>query len=535
VIGIFYQVRQKNILQNTWHSFTDLIVIGITSGRVFLVYLIFCFMSNRLHIKPSLDATVEFWSGSDCKIPKLADAPKLKFLEVHPVKPLVLAADKDGKVFMWDYSARKTVFSVHILSLATDRNVKPVHLESQQMPFTYASRTTQRSQVRLSGRVPVKTTKPNNETIIPSLKDGTVHANPASLNKTKQQLGQITQVCFADTSYMLSSTGLAGHSSNSSFAHPSNSESIVTIVCEGAVLFYDYVTGEASAVSPTEFYKATPSCVEMPYLNTCLIGCSDGLIRVWDWSLPVTAGVNYNANKLVGGITGFSPAKGAVALILQTHSKSEIAVIKSIPIKKYVSMLYFCLSRKLSFFYFYLLVIIQIYRSCGVQPLRSPSPLTLGPDQYRMRFISITVDGQALIWEIPSKRAVASSAPSFSHVGVTSAMDSSAHGAAMAAAAISGVLPLVRLKDSLGSSITRQHVSFDPETNVLHTCCNERRIRCVVAMLYLCFHFSCSCYHAFYIHICTISKLCHLFSSFSLCFRVSRCPPGCGTWRTCRR
>ena len=41
----------------------------------------------------------------------------------------------------------------------------------------------------------------------------------------------------------------------------------------------------------------------------------------------------------------------------------------------------------------------------------------------------------------------------------------------------SGVLPLARLKDSLGTAVTRQHVAFDPETNMLHTCCNEKRIR----------------------------------------------------------
>ena len=69
---------------------------------------------------------------------------------------------------------------------------------------------------------------------------------------------------------------------------------------------------------------------------------------------------------------------------------------------------------------------------------------------------AIAADGQALIWEIPAK------VPSLPTSGEL---------------AISPLLPLARIRDSLGAGITRQDLSFDPETNMLLVRIQEKKIR----------------------------------------------------------
>jgi hypothetical protein len=41
----------------------------------------------------------------------------------------------------------------------------------------------------------------------------------------------------------------------------------------------------------------------------------------------------------------------------------------------------------------------------------------------------------------------------------------------------SSALPLARIKESLGAGITRADLNFDPESNALLVCTNERKIR----------------------------------------------------------
>lgn len=120
-------------------------------------------------------------------------------------------------------------------------------------------------------------------------------------------------------------------------------------------------------------------------------------------------------------------------------------------------------------------------------PHCSPPPSTLEDSQHRMRFITvckytsisyapphiflhfsyiiyvlvlclyaIAADGQALIWEIPAK---VPSLPTSVEL------------------AISPLLPLARIRDSLGAGITRQDLSFDPETNMLLVRIQEKKIR----------------------------------------------------------
>lgn len=64
-------------------------------------------------------------------------------------------------------------------------------------------------------------------------------------------------------------------------------------------------------------------------------------------------------------------------------------------------------------------------------------------------------DGQCLVWELLAAQLSASS-----------------------------VLPLARIKESLGAGITRWDLVFDPEINSLLVCTNERKIRFALLLPY---------------------------------------------------
>lgn len=296
-------------------------------------------MSGKVHIKPNLDASVEFWDTGDLHSPKTAEGTKLKLIDIHPSKPLIVAADKDGKVILWDYNLKKTLVDSSIIALIIERLN---HKETQVAPVaaaavSYGNRLTSRSNAAMCGRIPAGTCSRSTLTASQNKLDR-APANhlsnfaPVVLNKLKQQLGPITQVCFADMSYMLSSAGCGGQHLNT-FLSGRNSESLIAVLCESVLVFHDYLSRETTCIAANELAKATATSVEMGFANTCLIGCTDGMIRVWDWSLAAGS-CQQPAACSVGGFLAGPVPKGGVVLTLQTHNKSEVVIIKTIPIKK---------------------------------------------------------------------------------------------------------------------------------------------------------------------------------------------------------
>ena len=90
-----------------------------------------------------------------------------------------------------------------------------------------------------------------------------------------------------------------------------HSESLVTIICEVGVIFYDTKKHRSRVVSHNDLEKTNPSSVEFIHLDFCAIGCSDGCIRIFDTS-------HLKCTK-----------------VLNTHSKisksNEVCIMKSLP------------------------------------------------------------------------------------------------------------------------------------------------------------------------------------------------------------
>lgn len=282
-------------------------------------------MQSKTYVKPSLEAVVHFWGASDWRTTKPLEVPRLKLVEVHPTKTLVLAADRDGKIMLWDYERHSALVDTSSASLLLKSSAQPEikqinsPVQSLRHPIFPASG-------------PFK--EPSLSTYhAPSPDANLVNSfSPAVVSKVKQQIGQVLQVCFADTAY--ATTTLAeGDNSSSLYARNFLSDYKIAIVCENMVIFYDYVSGEVTSLTSSELNKANPTSVEFPNQYSCLIGCSDGVTRVWNWTFPSSG----NSRVVVGnsGVAASAPPPpGAIALYLNSFTKTEVSLLKSIPVKQ---------------------------------------------------------------------------------------------------------------------------------------------------------------------------------------------------------
>lgn len=288
-------------------------------------------MSNKTFVKPSLEAVLDFWGASDWNPPKGAENSKLRLVEVHPTKSLVLAADKDGKLLLWDYAQKTTIFSgscAELLLSFSKRSSEP----NLGAKVGIRNRLSQRSAQRMTGtiRTPDIVTPPSI-----SMKAGTsvVGAAPAVVAKLKQQIGPVLQVSFTDTAYRLACMDPSIRGSN--FIPLACSGSGIAVVCENMLIFYDCATCEVTALTPADLNDSAPTSVEFASFSYCLIGCSDGTIRVWDFSAPAVGASGRASGAAPSGfVAAVPPPPGAVAFTLHTYSKTGINVIKSIPIKQ---------------------------------------------------------------------------------------------------------------------------------------------------------------------------------------------------------
>jgi hypothetical protein len=296
-------------------------------------------MAYRVFIKPRLEAKIELWNA-DWRTGKLSNTPKYKLMDIHPVWSLVLLADQEGRICVWDYGLRSAVLNTSLVSLIGACSRPEVCTLHTVLPSA-GNRLSQRSNVRSLGHVPQKC-------------GGGVGKSNASLPmsgpaiaKVKQQLGSVLSVSFADASYALSCAGLAGHrppeGERTAFLPQGASDTRVAAVCEGALVLHDYGTSQTTLLSSAQLGKATPTCVECCFPSVLAVGCSDGLIRMWDaYAVDFGSSVGtgsyskYDAPKQEEGpgTLPFAPPPGALVLTLQTHSKGDVKVIKSLPVKR---------------------------------------------------------------------------------------------------------------------------------------------------------------------------------------------------------
>lgn len=84
---------------------------------------------------PSLDAYVEFWGISDPHTVKSTEIVKIRTIDVHPTKSLLIAADREGKVL------KKTIINQTYISVILDRSNNTNQCQKQSMSTRFLMRT----------------------------------------------------------------------------------------------------------------------------------------------------------------------------------------------------------------------------------------------------------------------------------------------------------------------------------------------------------------------------------------------------------
>lgn len=318
--------------------------------------------TTAMYIKPELDSSIEFW-GADSRLTKVSDAIKLKLVDVHPTRPLILTADRDGKICLWDYNLKLALLNCPVSSLLLENQVQSKNVVVKDHGFL--QRISSRSNIPKQEHGTSERNTNSGMHLNTSISYASVgitsvpNASLAILSKLKQQVGQILQICFADSASILSNIGLSGYNA-CDFINSSNSDNIIVVVCEHIAIFHDYYSSETT-VLPPNLWKSSITSVEPIYLNTFAVGCSDGLIRIWDTSANSANGGNSNYRYSFTSGTGISntssilssnggggggnsnngnllaiatPLKGSLRGCLQTYHKSDIIAIKSLPIRR---------------------------------------------------------------------------------------------------------------------------------------------------------------------------------------------------------
>ena len=342
-------------------------------------------MSDRVFVKPSLTATVEFWGAEWSSNPhqhqqhqiKLSDSSKMKLLDTHSQKPLIVTAERDGKIILWDYSRKCPIVNGTIYSLVNSA----LNIQSQLSSIAvskvnaYASngavinRQTLRSNMRSKGKLLCART--------PSTGFVTEHGSPAidgfsltaalrfdaalcasaspsggsadstQLHKLKQQIGFIRQVTFLGTNNELLSQNMVeaqvhglrspsqqvDYQSQQRFdvaAACTATENVLIVVCDYAVILFDYITHRLRlALSAAELGpKCNPTCAEGLPFACCAVGCNDGSIRFWQFG-------GGGSGSRSGSGSGGGGAQNQQLGSLSAHGRSEVAVLRWLPTRRY--------------------------------------------------------------------------------------------------------------------------------------------------------------------------------------------------------
>ena len=96
------------------------------------------------------------------------------------------------------------------------------------------------------------------------------------LPSSVKSIGEIKRVVFVDRVAMQwACGGIMIPSTLDTFHSPNR----VMIVCDGALIFYDFLSGVTQCITPPDLNRVNISCAEFVYPDLCAIGGSDGSIR----------------------------------------------------------------------------------------------------------------------------------------------------------------------------------------------------------------------------------------------------------------
>ena len=270
-------------------------------------------------IKPTIGLDVQSWSYdkfmASSSSHDIRDGAKVTLIEIHPVRPWVLSCDKDGEIFLWNFDTntllmRKTLHEMYATVgredsaiLTSDhscgddaalfglKNVRGTSASSGNNRAQNGVNGTNVNRMQMNKSRGFKPSSVSQDILNMSLAmsanqaphtNSNDHRNTRKNKDNKLTFGVVRQLGFADRLAISHLCSIKTCASISVDDDTFNSDSHIMVVCDLAVILYDFILDTAVTLSVEKSDTSkSPKCATFLYKNIIAVGFGDGQIRVW--------------------------------------------------------------------------------------------------------------------------------------------------------------------------------------------------------------------------------------------------------------
>jgi hypothetical protein len=226
----------------------------------------------------ALPLEVVYWASSS-----LDDSTqKVKFCDVHPEFSWIVSAEK-YTINVWDFlrSVARLTLILPSQLLRKDCLVEkslPEILDSFERSKSHSkpSPSLTANNSFAANRTFHSSSSSSHGSFLQRIKSGNDPLDQLTLPPHLRSVGEIKRVAFVDRVAMQWNCGGISIPATLDSFHSSNR---LMILCDNALLFYDFVSGATHAITPSDLNRVNICSAEFVYTNLCAIGGADGSIR----------------------------------------------------------------------------------------------------------------------------------------------------------------------------------------------------------------------------------------------------------------
>lgn len=305
-------------------------------------------IQNFIDVNPAQGADVIFWGVDVTKNDlKKDEGDKVRQFDVHVVNTWILAVDRDDEVYVWDFAKNDCIFHKSMMQLVSSAE--------QRSPKRFINDTTANDQLMKSAAINnnryyiTSNSSPlyNTYQYPPSLFDEIILGSAVkkslfpstgtSADSDIEGVGSsnVTKDCNVKLVKFIDESCLCNNTLNNNLLHrpPTfHTPAQIMIVCDMGVLFHSFLSNSSTSnrntriITLADLNNKIPTTAEFIFNSICAIGCSDGVIRIWD-CLKWCEIKQFNA-----------------------HGKGDVLAIQSLTILRYSQLIYTLLEQLLQFF-----------------------------------------------------------------------------------------------------------------------------------------------------------------------------------------
>lgn len=235
---------------------------------------------NIQYFRPELSCSLHYWAHTSTVpiVPAAGTKPpaagashqqppiefiKTKIIKTHPILPLILSCDEEENITLWNYELKQKLMSQPVYSLINESQRKSA---SHVAASTTTGRFNQRSVDRYNDEL----------LFLPKTVNFAPRKPIEHSGKFREIYGQVKDIDFADESTITYN--------GSNDVTPQSAEYRIYIQFDQAVAFLHLMTKKISLVTPQILNNKAPSAIDFLTPNYCMVGCSDGGVRIWNIS-----------------------------------------------------------------------------------------------------------------------------------------------------------------------------------------------------------------------------------------------------------